>query len=156
MKIAENQEKSGRLDRFDRQIIDILMIDGRISVSDLAARIGLSKTPCAARLRKLMDMRVITGFRALVDHKVLGRSHIAFTEVRLTDTREAALRAFNAAVREVPEIEQCYMIAGQFDYLLKIRTRDIATYRATLGEKISTLPGVAGTSTYVAMEAVKE
>jgi Lrp/AsnC family leucine-responsive transcriptional regulator len=91
-----------------------------------------------------------------VDPIRLGLDHVAFVEVRLSDTREAALSAFNAAVAKLPEVEQAHMIAGNFDYLLKVRTRSMADYRAVLGEKISTLPHVAGTSTYVAMQAVKE
>jgi Lrp/AsnC family leucine-responsive transcriptional regulator len=81
---------------------------------------------------------------------------VAFVEVRLSDTREAALQAFNKAVMAVPEVEQCHMIASRFDYLLKVRTTDIQDYRRVLAEQISALPHVAGTSTYVAMEAVKE
>ena len=80
---------------------------------------------------------------------------MAFVEVRLSDTREAALGAFDAAVQKVPEIESCHMIAGAFDYLLKVRTRDVRHYRRVLGEVISTLPHVAGTSTHVSMDAVK-
>ena len=84
----------------------------------------------------------------------LDAAHVAFVEVRLSDTREAALRAFNAAVRAVPEVESAHMIAGAFDYLLKVRTRDIEAYRRVLGERISTLPHVAHSSTFVAMETV--
>jgi len=144
------------LDRFDRAILSELSSDGRISVTDLARRIGLSKSPTQARLRRLEDSGVITGYRALFDPIRLGLDHVAFVEVRLTDTREAALAAFNAAVRAIPEIEQVHLIAGNFDYLMKIRTRDMRDYRIMLAEKISTLPHVAGTSTYVAMQAVKE
>jgi len=86
----------------------------------------------------------------------MGLANVAYVEVRLTDTREAALQAFNRAVRAVPEIEECHMMAAGFDYLMKVRTGDIADYRRVLGERISTLPNVASTSTYVAMEAVKE
>lgn len=144
------------MDRFDRSIIEILSSDGRMSITDLAARIGLSKSPTQARLRRLEQAGVIVGYRALVDPIRLGLDHVAFVEVRLSDTREAALDAFNAAVARLPEIEQAHMIAGNFDYLLKVRTRSMADYRAVLGEKISTLPHVSGTSTYVAMQAVKE
>jgi len=144
------------LDRFDRAILDVLSTDGRISITDLAARIGLSKTPTQARLKRLEKERVITGYRALLDPIRIGRDHVAFVEARLSDTREAALAAFNAAVRAVPEIEQCHMIAGAFDYLLKVRTSDMNAYRRVLAEKISTLPHVSHTSTYVAMQAVKE
>jgi Lrp/AsnC family leucine-responsive transcriptional regulator len=82
--------------------------------------------------------------------------HIAFAEVKLKDTTEQALNNFNAAVAKIPEVEQCHMIAGQFDYLIKVRTTDIQAYRRVLGEKISTLPHVMSTSTYVSMQAVKE
>ena len=144
------------LDRFDRAILEVLAADGRVSITDLAQQIGLSKSPTQARLRRLEKEGVITGYRALLDPVRLGLDHVAFVEVKLTDTREAALRAFNKAVAQVPEIEQAHMIASHFDYLLKVRTRDMAAYRAVLGEWISALPHVASTSTYVAMEAVKD
>lgn len=144
------------LDRFDRMILQVMAVDGRISVTKLARQIGLSKSPTQARLRRLEADGYITGYRALLDPIRLGLDHVAFVEVRLNDTREAALAAFNKAVREVPEIEQCHMLAANFDYLLKVRVQDMAAYRAVLGEKISSLPHVASTSTYVAMQAVKE
>jgi len=144
------------LDDFDRKIIAVLRQDGRISVTDLAHRIGLSKTPCQVRLRRLIASGVIRGFTALVDPAKLGFDHVAFAEVKLSDTREAALAEFNAAVQRIPEVEECHMIASSFDYLLKVRTPDIRRYRMVLGEKISSLPHVASTSTYVAMETVKD
>ncbi|MDK3019988.1 Lrp/AsnC family transcriptional regulator [Pseudodonghicola flavimaris] len=144
------------LDRFDQAILDVLTEEGRLSIADLARRIGLSKSPTQARLRRLEAEGIITGYRALVDPIRLGLDHIAFVEVRLTDTREAALAAFNAAVARIGEIEQVHLIAGNFDYLMKVRTRSMSDYRRVLAEKISTLPHVAGTSTYVAMQAVKE
>lgn len=144
------------LDRYDRLILDVLARDGRISITDLAKEIGLSKSPTQARLRRLESEGVITGYRALLDPIRLGFDHVAFVEVKLSETREKALQAFNAAVAEVPEIEQVHMIASHFDYLLKVRTTNMAAYRHVLGEKISALPYVASTSTYVAMQAVKE
>ena len=144
------------LDRFDQAILEVLAGDGRISVTDLASRIGLSKSPTQARLRRLERDRVITGYRALIDPIRTGRDHVAFVEVKLTDTREAALAAFNAGVVRIPEVEQCHMIAADFDYLLKVRTRNMRDYRRVLGERISALPHVAHSSTYVAMQAVKE
>lgn len=144
------------LDIFDRKILDTLSVEGRISVTELARRIGLSKSPTQARLKRLEDQGVIRGYRALYDPIRLGRDHVAFVEVKLSDTRESALAAFNQAVMLVPEIEQCHLIAGAFDYLLKVRTAGMTGYRAVLAEKISTLPHVSNTSTYVAMQAVKE
>ena len=148
-------DQSG-LDRFDRAILDELARDGRVSITELARRVGLSKSPTQARLRRLEDSGVIRGYRAILDPIRLGLDHVAFVEVRLDDTREAALAAFNAAVAATPEIEQAHLIAGNFDYLLKVRTPDMHAYRAVLAERISTLPHVASTSTYVAMQAVKE
>ena len=144
------------LDRFDEAILRVLAVEGRISATELARRIGLSKSPTQARMKRLEEAGVITGYRANLDPIRMGRAHVAFVEVRLSDTREAALQAFNKAVMAVPEVEQCHMIASRFDYLLKVRTTDIQDYRRVLAEHISALPHVAGTSTYVAMEAVKE
>ncbi|MDU8927243.1 Lrp/AsnC ligand binding domain-containing protein [Alisedimentitalea sp. MJ-SS2] len=156
--MAEVREIDGLdgLDRFDRKILSVLASDGRISVTDLARRIGLSKSPTQARVKRLEDNGVILGYRALFDPIAMGLDHVAFVEVRLNDTREAALAAFNAAVAKIPQIEQAHMMAAGFDYLLKVRTRDMHDYRRVLGEEISSLPHVAGTSTYVAMQAVKE
>lgn len=156
-RVQERQQKHPvALDRFDQSILIALAEDGRISITDLAARIGLSKSPTQARLKRLEATGVITGYRALLDPISLGLDHVAFVEVRLSDTREAALLAFNKAVQKVPEIEQAHMIASHFDYLLKVRTRNMAQYRQFLGQIVSDLPHVASTSTYVAMEAVKD
>ena len=144
------------LDSYDEAILRILATEGRIAATELARRIGLSKSPTQARLKRLEDAGVIAGYRAMLDPIAMGLAHVAFVEVRLSDTREAALQAFNRAVRAIPEVEQCHMIASRFDYLLKVRTADIADYRRVLAERISALPHVAATSTYVAMEAVKE
>ena len=144
------------LDRFDQAILRVLASEGRISATELARRIGLSKSPTQARMKRLEDAAIITGYRAILDPIKMGQAHVAFVEVRLSDTREAALTAFNRAVLLVPEVEQCHMMASSFDYLLKVRTADIQVYRRVLGEVISTLPHVSNTSTYVAMQAVKE
>ncbi|WP_285018177.1 Lrp/AsnC family transcriptional regulator [Novosphingobium sp. fls2-241-R2A-195] len=144
------------LDELDRKIIAVLRSDGRITVTDLAKAVGMSKTPCQVRLRRLTESGVIRGFRAVVDPASLGLDHVAFAEVKLSDTRESALTEFNRAVRRIPEVEECHMIASSFDYLLKVRTADIRRYRMVLGEKISSLPHVASTSTFVAMETVKD
>ena len=149
-------EMNTSLDSFDRKILDVLAVDGRISVTALADKIGLSKSPTQARLRRLEQDGTIRGYTALLDPIRLGRNHVAFVEVKLSDTREAALEAFNAAVTKIGEVEQCHLIAGSFDYLLKVRTEGMSEYRAVLAEKFSHLPHVAHTSTYVAMEAVKE
>jgi Lrp/AsnC family leucine-responsive transcriptional regulator len=148
--------KSSEIDQFDQKILDALVEDGRMSITELSERVGLSKTPCQARLKKLIDSGYIDGFKAVLNPIKLGLDHVAFAEVKLTDTREQALLSFNNAVKKIKEIEECHMIAGRFDYLLKVRTSDIRRYRIVLGEKISSLPFVASTSTNVVMQSVKE
>ena len=154
--MKSSAEQPPQIDRIDRAIIRELRRDGRLTVRDLAARVNLSPTPCHARLKRLIGSGLITGFAARVDHARLGEGHVAFVQVTLSDTRDDALNAFNAAALKSEGIEQCHMIAGSFDYLLKVRTRDIGEYRKVLGEEISRMPHVASTSTFVCMEAVKE
>lgn len=144
------------LDTYDTAILKAVSANGRITVTDLAERINLSKSPTQTRLRRLEKAGYIRGYTAQLNPVKLGLAHIAFVEVKLDDTRENALKSFNEAVLRVPEIEQCHMIAGKFDYLLKVRTSDMQTYRRILGERVSALPHVAHTSTHVVMEAVKE
>ncbi len=145
-----------QLDYYDIAILESLSRDGRLAITDLARMIGLSKTPTQARVKRLQTDGYITGFRAVLNPAKLGLDHVAFVEVKLTDTTERALSAFNAAVQQMPEIEECHMIAGAFDYLLKVRTADIKAYRQVLGERISALPYVGSSSTHVSMEAVKD
>lgn len=152
----KNIPSTVEMDEFDRKILAILGRDGRITYTELAAQVGLSKTPCQQRVKRLVDSGLITGFRAIVDPAKIGLDHVAFAEVKLSDTREEALGQFNKAVRQIAEVEECHMIASSFDYLLKVRTSDIRRYRIVLGEKISSLPHVASTSTFVAMETICE
>jgi|TARA_B110000967_G_scaffold27785_1_gene25723 Lrp/AsnC family leucine-responsive transcriptional regulator len=145
-----------KLDRHDWGIITALRKDGRMTITALANQVGLSNTPCQIRLKRLQDQGYITGYVALVNKTKLGLDHVAFVQATLSSTSSKSLAAFNAAVGSIAEIEQCHMIAASFDYLLKVRTKDMATYRAVLGEKISTLPHVMQTSTFVVMESVKD
>ena len=154
--MPKNNGKSSEIDQFDRKIIAALVEDGRMSITDLSERVGLSKTPCQLRFKRLIESGTIEGFKATLNQEKMGLDHIVFAEVKLSDTREAALQSFNRAVKKIKEVEECHMIAGRFDYLLKIRTSDIRRYRLVLGEEISNLPHVASTSTNVVMQAVKE
>ncbi len=148
--------QKGHIDHLDQKIIDVLATHGRMPVTELAKILGMSKTPCTVRLKRLISEEYILGFRAVLNPKKLDMSYVAFVEVKLHDTTEKALQAFNKTVQKLPEIEECHMIAGRFDYLLKVRTSNIADYRRVLGEKISALPHVANTSTNVTMESIKE
>ena len=150
MKIPSNSQ----LDSYDRKILTIMATDGRISVSELANRIGLSKTPTLNRLKKLEKTNYITAYKAQLNFDLLNETHVAFINVTLSDTTAASLKAFNSAVKKLAAVEQCNMIAGNFDYLLKVRTTSIQEYRELLGEKIAALPFVSHTSTFVSMETV--
>ena len=154
--MPKHKSKVSEIDPFDLKIIAALVEDGRMSITDLSERVGLSKTPCQLRLKRLIESGIIEGFKAILNQEKMGLDHIVFAEVKLSDTREAALQSFNRAVKKIKEVEECHMIAGRFDYLLKIRTSDIRRYRLVLGEEISNLPHVASTSTNVVMQAVKE
>lgn len=144
------------LDRIDHSIMRELQKNGRITVTELASRVGLSKTPCQVRMRRLEEQGYITGYTAQINQTKLGLNHIAFAQVTLSDTSSKALASFNHAIRQISAVEQCHMIAGNFDYLLKVRTRNMAEYRQVLGEQISALPHVLQTSTFVVMENVKD
>jgi Lrp/AsnC family leucine-responsive transcriptional regulator len=144
------------LDKFDLAILRVISTNGRISLTELADQIGLSKSPTQTRLKRLEKDGYIRGYRAVLDPILLGMDHIAFVEVKLSDTRERALAEFNHAVKNIPEVEQVHLIAGNFDYLLKIRTHNMNDYRRVLAEKISTLPHLSNTATYVAMQAIVE
>lgn len=144
------------LDFFDRRILKVIQDDGRIAVVDLAERVGLSKSPCLKRLRRLEQSGFIRGYRADLDPFRIQQGYLVFVQVKLSTTKRAALEDFNKAVRDIPEIMSCHMMAGGFDYLLKVRTRDMNSYRQFLGDVLSVLPGVDQTSTFPVMEQVKE
>lgn len=146
----------GDTDSVDIQIIDNLQIDGRITISDLSRQIHLSATPCTLRIRKLEQSGVIQGYHARINPKALNLALLVFVTVKLRATDEATLRAFNAAVKPVSQILECHMTGGGFDYLLKIRVRDMVEYRQVLGGVIGELPMVEGTHSYFVMEEVKE
>ncbi len=145
-----------KLDALDRKILAELTENESLPIAELARRVGLSKTPVALRIKHLEEIGLITGYRAILSPLQLGLTHVTYVEVNLVDTREQALQQFNAAVRAIPEIEECYLIAGRCDYLMKVRARDMADYRRIMAEKISVLPHVSNTSSHVSMEAVVE
>ncbi len=145
-----------RLDSTDIAILDILQREGRLPVVELARKVNLSATPCTLRLRRLEQEGVITGYRALIAPVALGLALVVFVEVKLKSSDEASLEAFNRAIRPVPEVLECHMVGGGFDYLIKARVRDMTHYRALLGGVIGGLPMVENTRSYFVMEEVKD
>ena len=145
-----------KLDAIDVAILDALQRDGRLPNVALAKAVGLSPTPCAERVRALEAAGIISGYAATLDAEKLDLGLTVFIEVAIERTSEDAFDAFRDAMLAVPQVQECHMVAGGFDYLLKIRVRDMAAYRAFLGEVLSKVPGIRSTHTYAVMERVKD
>jgi Lrp/AsnC family leucine-responsive transcriptional regulator len=144
------------LDSVDLAILAALQDNARLAVVDLARLVNLSPTPCTLRLRRLEKDGIISGYHARLNPRALGHALMVFVTVSLKSTDEATLKAFNSAVRPVKQILECHMVGGGFDYLLKIRVRDMGEYRAILGGVLGALPMVESTHSYFVMEEVKE
>jgi Lrp/AsnC family leucine-responsive transcriptional regulator len=144
------------LDETDRRLLRVLQADGRITNQDLAAAVGLSPAACHDRFRRLRERGFITGFAALLDPEKIDRALMIFVEIQLDRTTGETFDRFAATVRRTPEILECHMVAGGFDYLLKVRVQDMRHYRRLVASGIWSLPGVRETHTYAVMEEVKE
>lgn len=149
-------ELSTKLDRHDRRLLHCLLTDGRMSISKLAEAISLSANATTERFKRLQREGVISGIHARLDPQALGQTLTCFIEVKLDRVSEDIFDAFSAAARASDEIEECYLTAGGFDYLLKTRHRDMDAFRGFLTGTLLTLPGVRETHTFTVMEAVKE
>jgi len=143
------------LDRLDRKILKLLQEDGRITTVDLAEKVGLSPTAASERVKRLFRDGYVLGFRAMLDPKKLGRGLLVFIEVTLDKTTPDVFARFSDAVQIAPEVLECHMVAGGFDYLVKTRVEDMAAYRRFLGDVLLTLPGVKESRTFAVMEEVK-
>lgn len=144
------------LSRIDRNVLRELQKDGRITYSELARRVGLSTTACIERVRKLERDKVIRGYTAVIDPEAVGRGLVVLVQVALVKNSQAAFHDFNAAVKLLPEVQECYLTSGNFDYLIKARVQDMHHYRTFLGETLLSLPGVLETVSHPVMEQVKE
>lgn len=142
------------LDAIDRKILKALQANGRSTITELAEQVNLSKSPCTDRVRRLEREGYLQGYRGLVDPVLVGLATLVFVQVSLERTTTNVLDRFNTEVRRIPEVEAAHMIAGGYDYLLKVRARDMAHYRQVLGDRIGALPGVSQTHTYPVMETV--
>ncbi|WP_425088683.1 Lrp/AsnC ligand binding domain-containing protein [Stappia sp.] len=152
----ENSEEITPLDRTDRRILAVLQTDGRITTTDLAARVNLSPTATAERMKRLVRDGYILRFSAELDPVKLGQGLLIFLQVKLDRTTPEVFDAFANAVKRVPQVLECHMVAGGFDYLVKARVSDMASYRKLLADAVLDLPGVRETHTYAVMEEVKD
>lgn len=144
------------LSRIDRHVLRELQQYGRITFSNLGRCVGLSTTACIERVRKLEREKIIRGYTAIIDPAIVGQNLVVLIQVTLTKNSQQAFHDFNKAVKQVPEIQECYLISGNFDYLVKARLRDMDHYRRFLGETLLSLPGVQETVSLPVMEQVKE
>jgi Lrp/AsnC family leucine-responsive transcriptional regulator len=154
--MPKTDELPENLDFIDLQLLTTLQNEGRIPVVELAKKVNLSATPCTLRMRRLEQEGVIVGYHARINPVALNQALMVFVTVSLKATDEASLKAFNAAVKPVKQILECHMLGGGFDYLLKIRVRDMPEYREILGSIIGALPMIESTHSYFVMEQVKE
>lgn len=143
------------LDRIDRNILSVLQKDGRISNVELAKQVGLSPSPCLERVKRLESQGYILGYHALLNPQKLGAAMLVFVEITLTKTSVDIFADFSAAVQQHDDIQECHLVSGNFDFLLKARVADMSSYRKLLGDTLLRLPGVSASRTYVVMEEVK-
>lgn len=143
------------LDRIDRKILNELQKDGRISNVELSKRVDLSPTPCLERVRRLERQGFITGYIATLNPQYLGAALLVFIEITLSRGEPDVFEQFNKAVVQSEAIQECHLVSGDFDYLLKARVADMSAYRKLLAETLLTLPSIKETRTYVVMEEVK-
>ncbi|MFT4192275.1 MAG: winged helix-turn-helix transcriptional regulator [Comamonas sp.] len=144
------------LDRIDRKILDILQREGRISLTDLAERVGLSASPCTERVRRMERANVITGYHARVSPEALGRTLLVFVEIKLSSKSGEVFDKVRKELLHVPEVLECHLVSGSFDYLVKARLSGMDAYRHLLGDILKKLPVAAESHSYVVMEEVKE
>lgn len=143
------------LDKIDRRILRLLQADGRMSTLKLAEAVHLSPTAVNERVKRLTRDAYILGYHAQLNPELLGGGMVVFVEVVLDRTTPDVFEAFKAAVKDRPEIMECHMVAGGFDYLIKTRVAHMQAYRDFLGSVLLALPGVRETHTYAVMEEVK-
>ncbi len=144
------------LDRIDKKILQELQKEGRLSNTELARRVNLSPTPCNERVKVLERQGFIGSYQARLNPKLLNLELLVFVEISLLRTSPDVFAEFSEAVRELPQVLECHLVSGNFDYLIKARVADMKAYRELLGETLLTLPGVSDSRTYVVMEEVKE
>lgn len=144
------------LDRTDRRILDVLQRQGRISMTELGERIGLSTSPCAERVKRMERNGVITGYHARVNPQALGKGVLVFVEITLSQKSGEVFERARREMLAMPEVMECHLVAGNFDYLVKARLQDMSEYRGLLGDILAKIAVPVQSHSYVVMEEVKE
>lgn len=151
-----HKESEYVLDKIDRRILDLLQQNGRISMTELADTVGLTVTPCIERVRRLERDGVIMGYYTRVNPQALDAGLLVFVEISMSSKSERSFDDFRKEVLCVPQVLECHLVSGDFDYMIKARIKEISQYRNLLGEILLRLPGVTQTRSCVVMEEIKE
>jgi len=144
------------LDRLDLKILNLLQQEGRVAMTELAEQVGLSITPCIERVKRMERDGVIMGYYARVNPTLLGASLLVFVEITLDHKNGNMFDQFRREVLRIPEVLECHLVSGDFDYLIKARLREMSDYRKLLGDILLQLPGAVQSKSYVVMEEIKE
>ncbi len=144
------------LDRIDRNILRLLQAQGRMSMTELADRVGLSVTPCSERVKRLERDGFILGYHARLDPHRLGQHLLVFVEIKLVAKSGAIFDDFRREVLKLPNVLECHLVSGEFDYLIKARIPEMGAYRKLLGDMLLALPGARESRSYMVMEEIKE
>lgn len=148
--------RSRELNTIDRNILRVLQKNGRCTYAELSRQVGLSATPCMERVKKLEKDNVIQGYSAIINPEYLDAALVVFVQIRLLRSAQDIFEEFRNAAAALPEVQECYLVSGNFDYLIKARVANMSAYRKFYGETLLTLPGVQECTSYVVMEQVKE
>jgi len=144
------------IDRIDRKILDALQREGRLPMTELAQRIGLTTSPCTERVKRLEREGVIEGYHARVNHEALGRTLLVYVELTLSSKSTQIFDAVRQALLLEPRVLECHLTSGSFDYLVKVRLTAMREYRELLGHILRQIPVPAQSNSYVVMEEIKE
>jgi len=154
--LKTRRASSRELDRIDRQILRLLQAEGRMSYVELGERVGLSTTPCMERVKRLEREKFILGYGARLNPQKLEASLLVFVEISLSSKSADIFDEFRRAATKLPHVLECHLVSGDFDYLIKARISEMASYRKLLGDILLKLPGVRESKSYIVMEEIKE
>ena len=149
-------QENTELDKYDLNILKVLQKDGRVSFTDLGREVGLTTTPCIERVRKLERKGYIKGYAAQLSASQLDQGLVVFVQISLDRTSKKTFEDFRRSIQKVPSVQECYLVTGSFDFLVKARIKDMAAYRNLLEGELLNLPGVKESTSIAAMEIIKE
>ena len=154
MRIQKNAVRT--LDKLNRRILTVLQMDGRLSMKELGEQVGLSITPCIERVKRMERDGVISGYYARVNPGALGATLLMFVQITLSNRSGEMFDQFRREVLRIPQVLECHLVSGDFDYIIKARIHEMSEYRKLLGDILLQLPGAAQSKSYVVMEEIKE